>query len=313
MEWPTPKTLTKLRGFLGICTYYRKFVKGFSQLCAPLTDLTKKGAFKWNEEAQMTMDKMKKVMSTCPVLALPNFNLPFTLECDASGEGIGAILMQNRHPLSYESRKLRGPELLYTIYEKEMLAIMHALAKFRQYLVGARFVVKSDHNNLKYLLEQKDLNERQQKWVSRIQAYDFEIEFVKGKDNMVADALSRRPSIFAMIGISVDWKDHLVMEYAKDQFACQLLDGQLHDDNFRVINDLIYYKGRIILVSGSVFKAKVLQACHDSPMAGHQGINKMYRQVRERFSWKGLKEDVINHVKECTTCQVNKDERTHLT
>jgi hypothetical protein len=103
MEWPTPKTLTELRGFLGMCTYYRKFVKGFSQLCAPLTDLTEKGAFKWSEEAQNTMDKMKKVMSTCPVLALPDFSLPFTLECDASREGIGVVLMQNRHPLAYES------------------------------------------------------------------------------------------------------------------------------------------------------------------------------------------------------------------
>jgi hypothetical protein len=227
MEWPTPKTLTKLRGFLGMCTYYRKFVKGFSQLCAPLTNLTKKGAFKWDEEAQIMMDKMKEVMSTCPVLALPDFSLPFTLECDASGEGIGAVMMQKRHPLAYESQKLRGPELLYNIYDKEMLAIMHALAKFRQYLVGARFVVKSDHNSLKYLLEQKDLNERQQKWVRRIQAYDFDIEFVKGKNNVVADALSRRPSILAIIGVTVDWKDHLVMEYAEDQFACQLLDGQV--------------------------------------------------------------------------------------
>ena len=107
-------------------------------------------------------------MSTCPVLALPNFNQPFTLECDASGEGIKVVLMQNRHPLAYESRKLSGPELLYNIYAKEMLSIMHALAKFRHYLVGARFVVKSYHNSLKYMLEQKDLNERQQEWVSRI-------------------------------------------------------------------------------------------------------------------------------------------------
>jgi hypothetical protein len=93
VDWPTPKTLTKLRGFLGICSYYRRFVKGFSQLCAPLTDSTKKGASRWSEEAQSTFDKMKKVMSTGPVLALPNFDQPFTLECDASGEGIGAMLM----------------------------------------------------------------------------------------------------------------------------------------------------------------------------------------------------------------------------
>jgi hypothetical protein len=194
-----------------------------------------------------------------------------------------------------------------------MMAIMHALAKFRKYLVGARFVVKSDHNSLKYLLEQKNLNERQQKWVSIIQAYDFDIEFVKGKNNVVADALSRRPSIYAMTNVSIDWKDHLVMEYAKDQFACQLMDGQVQDDNFRIIDGLIYYMGRIFLVLGSAFKAKVLQACHDSPMARHQGMEKTYRKVRKRLSWKGLKEDVMRHVKECTTCQENKDEHTHPT
>jgi hypothetical protein len=88
--------------------------------------------------------------------------------------------MHKRHPLAYESRKLRGPALLYNIYDKEMLDIMHALAKLQQYLVGAGFVVKSDHNSLKYLLEHKDLKERQQKWVSIIQDYDFDIEFLDG-------------------------------------------------------------------------------------------------------------------------------------
>jgi hypothetical protein len=180
MEWPASKTLIELRGILGMCSYHRKFVKGFSQLCAPLTDLTKKGAFKWDEKDQKMMDKMKKMMSTCPFLALPDFSLPFTLECDASREGIGVVLMQKRHPLAYESRKLWGPELLYNIYDKEMLDIMHALAKLQQYLVGVGFVVKSDHNSLKYLLEQKDLKERQQKWVSIIQDYGFDIEFVDG-------------------------------------------------------------------------------------------------------------------------------------
>jgi hypothetical protein len=92
--------------------------------------------------------------------------------------------------------------------------------------------------------------------------------------------LSRRPSIFSMTCVSIDWKDHLVMEYVKDQFACQLLDGQVQDDNFKIINDLIYYKGQIFLVPRSAFKAKVLQACHDSLIVGHQGINKTYRQVR---------------------------------
>ena len=123
----------------------------------------------------------------------------------------------------------------------------------------------------------------------KIQAYDFDIEFVKGKNNVVADALSRRPSFYAMIDISVDWKAHLLVEYSKNKFACKVMDGQGQDDNFIIMDDIIYYKGRIFLVPKSTFKAKVLQACHDSPVAGHQGFIKTYRQVRERFDWKGLK------------------------
>jgi hypothetical protein len=91
LDWPPPKNITHLHGFFGICSYYKRFVKGFSQLATPLTDLTKKGALKWTEEAHKTFDRMKEVMSTCPVLALPDFTQPFVLECDASCEGIGAV------------------------------------------------------------------------------------------------------------------------------------------------------------------------------------------------------------------------------
>jgi hypothetical protein len=110
------------------------------------------------------------------------------LECDTSGVGIGAVLMQGGHPIVFERRNLNESERLYSIYEKEMLAIMHALTKFMLYLVGSRFVVKTDHNSLKYFLDQKDLSERQHKWVSKIQAFEFDIEYVKGKRNVVADA-----------------------------------------------------------------------------------------------------------------------------
>jgi hypothetical protein len=259
----------------------------------------------------MTFDKMKKVMSTCSVLSLPNFGQPFILDCDASGEGIGGVLMQNRHLIAYESRKQRGPELLYTIYDKEMLAIMHALAKFKQYLVGAKFVVRTDHNSFKYFLNQKDLNERQQKWVSKIQACDFDIEFVKGKNNVVVDALSRTPLVYAMTDISVDWKAHLLVEYSKNRFACELMDGQIQGDNFWMVDDIIYNKGRIFLVHESTFKTRVLQACHDSQLARHQGFVKTYRQIRERFAWKGMKEDLMRHIKECSTCQQNNNQHTH--
>ena len=219
--------MTELKSFLGLCTYYRRFVRGFSQLRAPLTDLTKKGAFSWSKGAQVVFEKLKEVMSSCPVLAMPDFTQPFVLECHASGKGIGAVLMQDHHPIAFESRKLKDYERLYSVYDKEMLAIMHALTKFRQYLAGNKFKVKTDHNNLWFFLEQRELNERQQKWVSKIQAYDFEIEYVKGKNNVVADALSRRPATLSLLEISSDWKNHLLVEYSKDRFACEILDGQV--------------------------------------------------------------------------------------
>ena len=170
-DWSTPKNMTELRSFFGLCNYYRRFVRGFSHLGAPLTDLTKNGAFIWTEKSQEAFDHMKEVMYTCPVLALPDFTLPFVLECDASDEGIDLVLMQGGHPIVFKSRNLSQPERLYSIYDKEMLAIMHALTKFRQYLVGNKFMVKTDHSSLKYFLKQKDLSERQQKWVTKVQAF----------------------------------------------------------------------------------------------------------------------------------------------
>ena len=111
---------------MGIFTYYRRFLKGYSQ----------RVAFLWTKTTQETFERMKEVMSSCPVLALPDFSQPFVLECDASGEGIGAVLTQNHHPIAFESRNFHSYERSYSIYDKEMLAIMHALAKFHPYLVG---------------------------------------------------------------------------------------------------------------------------------------------------------------------------------
>ena len=218
-------------------------------------------------------------MSSCPVLALPDFSQPFVVECDASGEGLGAVLMQNHHPIAFESKKLKNYECHYSIYDKEMLAILHALTKFRQYLVGNKFKIKTDHNSLKYFLEQKELNERQQKWVSKVQAYDFEIEYVKGKNNIVVDALSRRPASLSFMSISTDWRALLLVEYSKNKFACELLDGQVQDDRYIIIDDIIYYKSRIYLVPESALRKTIIQAAHDSPLSGHQGFLKTYKHI----------------------------------
>ena len=120
-----------------------------------------------------------------------------------------------------------------------MLAILHALIDFRQCLVGNKFVVKTDHKSLRYFLTQKDLNERQQKWVSKIQAIDLDIEYVKGNNNVVANALSRSPSLSLMY-ISKDWKAILIIEYGKDIFSCELLDGDNGDDSYKVLKAIFF-------------------------------------------------------------------------
>ena len=139
LEWASPRNLTKMRGFIGLCNYYCIFVKGYSRYTAPLTYLTKKGAFSWSEEAEKYFQKMKEIMSSCRVLAFPDFSKPFVLECDAFGVGIGVVLMQDRNPIAFERIKCHPHERMYSIYDKEMLAIIHALAKFSQYLVGDKF------------------------------------------------------------------------------------------------------------------------------------------------------------------------------
>ena len=163
-------------------------------------------------------------MSSSPVLAFPDFSKPFVLECDASGVGIGVFLMKDRHPIAFESGKSHPHEKFYSIYDKEMLAIMHALAKFRQYLVGGKFIVKADHNSLRHFLTQKELNDRQQKWVSKFQSYAFDIEYKKGKMNVVVDALSHEPAL-SLLQICNEWNIQLATEYSKYQFACDVLDG----------------------------------------------------------------------------------------
>jgi hypothetical protein len=186
--------------------------------------------------------------------------------------GIGVVLMKGGHSIVFERININDSERLYPIYDKEMLAIMHALSKFRKYLVGNKFVVKADHNRLKYFLDQKYLSERQQKWVSKIQAFEFDIEYVKGKRNIVEYALSRRPTGCSMMDICTDWKAQLLVEYSKKKNSCEVMD-----DRYWVLDDVIFYKDRIYLVPESTLKGKILKVCHDSPTTWHQGYFKTYR------------------------------------
>ena len=140
---------------MGLTGYYRRFIKNYSHVTAPLTNLLKRNSFLWDDEARKCFETLKQIMSSTLVLPTPDFPKPFVIECDALRFGIGAVLMQEGHPIAFESRKLNKREFLRFTYNKEMLAIMHALTKWQQYLLGSKFLIRTDHNSLQHLLQQK--------------------------------------------------------------------------------------------------------------------------------------------------------------
>jgi hypothetical protein len=179
-----------LHGFLGLTGYYRKFVKNYGKIATPLTALLKKNSFTWTLATAQAFQTLKMSMCTTPVLALYDFTKTFLLECDASGKGISAVLMQEGRPLAFTIKQLFERNLGEPIYEKEMLAILHAVDLWRPYLLGQHLQIKTDHQSLKYFIEQHISSPEQQKWVTKLFGYDYEIIYKKGKDNVVADALS---------------------------------------------------------------------------------------------------------------------------
>lgn len=187
-----PKTPTNIKSFLGLAGYYRKFIKNFSKIAKPLTDLIKKDTpFHWTEKQQIAFETLKDKLCTAPILQYPDFDKTFTLTTDASNDGLGAILSQEGHPCCYISRTLNPPEKNYSTTEKELLAIVWAVKRLRQYLLGRKFIIQTDHQALKWLKNVKDPSSRLMRWRLRLEEYDYDIEYKKGKENAAADVLSR--------------------------------------------------------------------------------------------------------------------------
>jgi hypothetical protein len=210
MDWSIPKTLKNLRGFLGLTGYYHKFFQHYGRIASPLTTLTKKDAFSWTLEETKSFEQLKEVMCKAPILTTLDFTKTSIVECDASRNGIGVILMQEGRPLDFKSRPLKGKDLQKPIYENEMMAILHAMKKWHPYLIGRHLKVKTDHDSLKYFLEQRLSSKEQQRWVTTILGHDFEIVYKKGKQNVVEDALSRKDEyveafLYAISIIQPDW------------------------------------------------------------------------------------------------------------
>lgn len=193
LNWPKPKTVVEVQSFLGLVNYYRRFVEKFSEIARPLYKLTKKDTqFDWDENCQKAFETLKHKVTSPPVLAYPNFAKPFILQTDASEYGIGAVIMNDdRRPIAFISRGLTPAEKNYHITDKELLAIVWAVKKFENYLYGQKFIVETDHRALEYLFKQTNPSSRLTRFRLALEQHDFIIKYIKGKSNVVSDALSR--------------------------------------------------------------------------------------------------------------------------
>lgn len=227
LAWPPPQTITELRGFLGLTRYYRKFVSGYGILAKPLTRLLQKQhGFKWDEQAQLAFEALKEAMATTPVLALPRFDLPFVVETDACEDGLGAVLMQQGKPIAYISKALGQKNRHLSIYDKEFLALIMAVEKWRPYLQRSPFVIKTDHKSLTYLGDQQLHSDLQKKAMARLMGLQFQIVYKKGAENLVADALSRVGAMMelAMITeVQPVWIQEILNSYVTDAEAQNLI------------------------------------------------------------------------------------------
>jgi len=198
VEWPVPRNLKEVRGFIGLASYYRRFVKDFGKIAAPLNAMSEKNRrFEWTPECQTAFDTLKQLLTSPPVLAMPNQQDPFVLDCDASMCAIGAVLSQIQdgveRPVAYASKKLSKAEMNYCVTRKELLAVVFFLKYFRHYLLGQKFSIRTDHAALQWLHKIKDPVGQLARWVGYLQEYDFQISYRPGNRHMNADQMSRKP------------------------------------------------------------------------------------------------------------------------
>jgi hypothetical protein len=309
--WPHPKTFKILHGFMGLTGYYRKFVKNYRKIAAPLTALLKNNSFTWTPSTAQAFQTLKTTMCTTLVLALPDFTKTFVLECDASGKGIDVVLMQEGRPLAFTSNQLSERNMGKPIYEKEMLDILHVVELWHPYLLGQCFQIKTDHQSLKYLLEQRISSQEKQKWVTKLFGYDYEIIYKKGKENVVPDALSQKyedeGSLFSLSFIVPDCLQVVHQEWLEDPKSSHLIQ-QLHTKalappGYSWLQDELRYKVCLYLSKQSKLKSMVLSELHPTPTAGHSGFTKTYDRVKRSIFWDGMKQDIYNFVVECEVCQ----------
>ena len=310
-----------MRAFLGLSGYYRKFIPLFSFIARPLHELTKDNVlFKWSEAAEKSFQNLKSKLSTAPVLAHPSFDHPFVLHTDASDTALGFALCQNENgverPIAYGGRALNTAEKNYSVTEKELLAIVVAICKYRQFLLGTPFKIHTDHQPIRALLNQKDPKGRLARWIVILQPYQFEIHYKAGRLNGDADGLSRReypPPSLNNIGFQT------IRELQREDPDLGPIITELEtSDTFLPYRDFLCLDNEGILfrippennsrrrtpfkqlVVPSALQGELIYQYHDN--LGHFGVERTYNALRIKYFWKSMFSHVEKWVASCTLC-----------
>ncbi|KAI2668609.1 Transposon Tf2-6 polyprotein [Labeo rohita] len=312
-DWPRPKTLKELQRFLGFSNFYRRFIRNFSSVAAPLTSMIKKGdtRLSWSLPAIQAFEELRQRFTTAPILHHPDPNQPFLVEVDASSTGVGAVLSQRQGappktvPCAFFSHKLSPAERNYDVGNRELLAIKLALEEWRHWLEGSLhpFTILTDHRNLEYLRSARVMNHRQARWSLFFTRFHFEITYRPGSQNTKADALSRihEPDHTVSPPESILPPSVIVAPVAWDLMT-EITEGQTQDPPPNDCPENLTYVPLNL-------RTRVLTEVHSTPSSGHPGIEATIQLLHNRFWWPSLRPDVITFIKNCSVCSTSKTPR----
>lgn len=306
-----PRNVKDIRSFLGMASYYRRFVDNFSKVAKPITDLTKKDVkWNWTKECSEAYKQIIKKITEAPVLVYPDFNDTFYVTTDASVEGLGAVLTQVREgkhrPISFYSRALNNAEKKYHIYELEALAIKASLQKFRFYVLGYKIIVRTDNQPALYLLRSKECQGRTAKYLAAIMEFNPKFEYIKGKENYTADFLSR--NVFSIdvkkMDITAMNEESLKIEQKNDK---DIQNSFNKSGKFRMVNGLVYktFGSGLRLYIPKNFANLYIKHFHNV-LGCHEGIKRTYNRLKKYVFWKGMKNDIVKWINNCHICKISK-------